>query len=196
MRPGPTKSFDPDEALEQARDLFWSRGYDGTGLSQLEAHLGIGRKSLYDTFGSKRELFLKALERYTDTVIARIVGRLEHAEGTAALNLERALERLAQYHGSGGSDGCLLGVAMAQAKPEDGELAAILRGYLQRLERAFTSALGRGIVDGEIGAHVRPRDAARNLVALTQGMALLGRVGSTAATQRSIVRAALDALRP
>ena len=36
MRPGPAKHFDPDQALERARDLFWRRGYDGTGLAELE----------------------------------------------------------------------------------------------------------------------------------------------------------------
>jgi AcrR family transcriptional regulator len=46
----------PPEALEQARDLFWRRGYDGTGVAELEAELGVGRKSLYDTFGNKRAL--------------------------------------------------------------------------------------------------------------------------------------------
>jgi AcrR family transcriptional regulator len=76
MCPGPAKSFDPDLALAQARDLFWRRGYDGTAISDLEAELGIGRKSLYDTFGGKRALFLRALEQYTETVIEKICAGL------------------------------------------------------------------------------------------------------------------------
>ena len=51
MTPGPPKSFDPDVALAEARELFWRRGFDGTAISDLESVLGIGRKSLYDTFG-------------------------------------------------------------------------------------------------------------------------------------------------
>lgn len=192
---GPPKNFDPEEALERARDLFWKRGFDGTGVSDLEGALGIGRKSLYDTFGSKRGVFLGALRKYVESVIGRICGRLESRKGTAIQNLEQALSKLGEYHGSGQSDGCLLGVAMAQASRDDKELAEILRGYLARLEKAFEGAIRRGMDEGGIRPGVRPKDAARNLVALSQGMALLGRVDLGRAAQRSIVRAALQSLR-
>ena len=43
-------------------DLFWARGYEATGLRDLLDHMGIGRQSLYDTFGDKRSLFLQAIQ--------------------------------------------------------------------------------------------------------------------------------------
>ena len=112
MRPGPAKQFDPQAALERARDLFWRRGYDGTGLTELEAALGVGRKSLYDTFGNKRALYLAALEQYGASVIEGICAGLERADTPAFDNLERVLNKLARHHGSGESLGCLLGVAL------------------------------------------------------------------------------------
>jgi TetR/AcrR family transcriptional repressor of nem operon len=195
MAPGPSKSFDPDQALLAARDTFWRLGFDGTGIADLEAELGIGRKSLYDTFGNKRELYLKALQRYADTVIQRICERLENPQASAISNLERTLERLAQHHGSGESQGCLLGVAMAQAQHEDEELAQLIRSYLKRLERALERALRQAQQDGDVRSDLSPRDSARNLVALTQGLALMGRVSEKPAMPRSVVRASLAALR-
>ena len=195
MAPGPRKSFDPDQALLAARDTFWRLGYDGTGIADLEAELGIGRKSLYDTFGNKRELYLKALQRYADTVIQRICERLENPQASAISNLERTLERLAQHHGSGESQGCLLGVAMAQAQHEDEELAQLIRSYLKRLERALERALRQAQQDGDVRSGLSPRDSARSLVALTQGLALMGRVSEQPAIPRSVVRASLAALR-
>ena len=195
MTPGPAKSFDPALALERARDVFWRRGYDGTGIRELEAALGIGRKSLYDTFGSKRALYLRALEQYTDTVIGRICAGLADARNTPLENLERVLTKLQQHHGSAESAGCLLGVAMAQADGDDAELAELLRGYLLRLERAFERTLLNAQAAGEVDAAAKPKDVARQLVALTQGMALIGRVTPTATIQRSIVRSTLHALR-
>lgn len=194
MTPGPAKSFDPDQALERARDLFWRRGYAGTAISELEAVLGIGRKSLYDTFGSKRELYLRALAQYTDTVIEAICRGLADPRNSALRNLERVLGKLQAHHGSKDSLGCLLGVAMAQTGREDAELAGLLRGYLARLEQAFERTLRSAQAEGTIRESVRPRDAARHLVALTQGMALLGRVDEGTAVPRSIVRAALQGL--
>ena len=195
MSPGPSKSFDPDEALVLARDVFWRRGYDGTAISELESVLGIGRKSLYDTFGSKRALYLRVLEQYTDTVIRKICSSLEDPRSGSFESLEQVLDRLQRHHGSPGSLGCLLGVAMAQADPEDAELGELLRGYLSRLENAFGRAIRSAQKEGTIDGAARAKDVARNLVALTQGMALMGRVADTLAAPRSIVRAALHALK-
>lgn len=195
MRPGPAKQFDPQRALERARDLFWRRGFDGTGLSELEAELGVGRKSLYDTFGNKRALYLAALEHYGESVIAAICNGLERPGASALANLERVLVKLALHHGSGKSLGCLLGVGLAQVQRDDDEFAAALRRELARLQRAFERSLRRALEEGELRESVRPRDAARQLVALVQGLALLGRISDSPAALRGAVRAALDGLR-
>ncbi|MEM6569606.1 MAG: TetR/AcrR family transcriptional regulator [Planctomycetota bacterium] len=195
MRPGPAKSFDPEEALQSARDLFWRHGYDGTGIRDLEEALGIGRKSLYDTFGSKRELYLRAIGQYAETVIGRICSRLESTDGTPLQNLERVLDRLSSHHGSDESLGCLLGVAMGQVDAADDELADAVRVPLRRLEGAFERVLRRAQDAGEVRTDARPRDVARQLVALTQGMALMGRLDDGAARPRSVARATLDLLR-
>jgi TetR/AcrR family transcriptional regulator, transcriptional repressor for nem operon len=196
VAPGPAKAFDPEEALERARDMFWRLGYDGTGIRELEEELGIGRKSLYDTFGGKRELYLKSLRQYADTILARICDRLEDERCQAIANLERVLLGLQAHHGSGESLGCLLGVAVAQIDRKDAELMEILGGHLQRIEDAFERTIRRAQAEGSIRADQGSRDLARNLVALTQGMALLGRIQASSTKTRSVVRAALLALRP
>src|SRR4029453_9814848 len=89
--PGPPKQFDRQRTLERARDLFWRRGFDGTGLAELEEELGVGRKSLYDTFGNKRALYLASLEQYGDEVIGAICEGLERPGASAFANLERVL---------------------------------------------------------------------------------------------------------
>ena len=58
------KKFNEAEALEKSLVLFWEKGYESTSLSDLTEHLGIGKGSFYDTFGSKKELFKKALDNY------------------------------------------------------------------------------------------------------------------------------------
>lgn len=58
------KEFDVDVALDRALDLFWSNGFEATSMQDLVDHLGINRGSLYDTFGSKEELYRRAFDRY------------------------------------------------------------------------------------------------------------------------------------
>lgn len=62
-----TKEFDPDAALDAAVELFWRKGHEAASMSDLVEHLGIGRASLYATFGSKHELYVRALQRYIQT---------------------------------------------------------------------------------------------------------------------------------
>jgi len=194
--PGPKKQFDPRRTLERARDLFWRRGFDGTGLSELEGELGVGRKSLYDTYGNKRALYLASLEHYEGSVIAAICEGLERPDASAFASLERVLGKLARHHGSGESLGCLLGVGLAQAQRADAEVVAALRRGLARLEEAFERTLQRALEAGELRPTVRPKDSARQLVALVQGMALLGRIADSPAVLKGAVSAALDGLRP
>jgi len=64
MAVGRPREFDPDTVLEKAMELFWEHGYDGVSISDLTDATGINRRSLYAAFGSKEELFAKAVERY------------------------------------------------------------------------------------------------------------------------------------
>src|ERR1700749_3312923 len=59
-----TKDFDENEVLKKAVCLFWDKGYNGTSMQDLVEGLGISRSSLYDTFGDKHQLYLKALQSY------------------------------------------------------------------------------------------------------------------------------------
>ena len=58
------KSFDEDAVLGRAMEAFWARGYAGTSMRDLVARMGVGRASIYATYGNKRSLFIKALKRY------------------------------------------------------------------------------------------------------------------------------------
>src|SRR3954465_6311628 len=104
----PPQSFHEEARLDQAIQLFWERGYDGTSLADLETHLGLGRQSLYNSFGDKHALFLKALERYNRTVGVTATAQLTApAAGLEAIRgfFDCGLKSLASGHGS---RGCLM----------------------------------------------------------------------------------------
>ncbi|MEJ7560740.1 MAG: helix-turn-helix domain-containing protein [Pedobacter sp.] len=58
------KEFDYEQKLDVAMNLFWAQGYHMTSLSDLENHMGINRSSIYPTYGDKRDLLIKCLDRY------------------------------------------------------------------------------------------------------------------------------------
>src|SRR5215469_9391091 len=71
------KTFNPDRALDKAMRLFWRSGYENTSLEALMKEMGIARQSLYDTFGDKRGLYMKALAHYRDQTNAEMQKMLQ-----------------------------------------------------------------------------------------------------------------------
>jgi TetR/AcrR family transcriptional regulator, transcriptional repressor for nem operon len=194
MSRGPDKQFDPEVALAKAMEVFWARGYEAASLSELLAHMGIGKKSLYDTFGNKRSLFLKALEYYTQTVTKSMRDQLV-APGSPLANLKQVLHELQQMHSLPGSTGCMLGTNIADFDTTEVEIAAILRRYLQSVEDAFCTAITRAQAVGEMSATIPSRDLAQMLLCTTQGMALIGRVLDSETLLKGTVEATIALLK-
>lgn len=193
MSRGPDKQFDPDEALGKAMQLFWANGYAATGMAELQAQMGIGRKSLYDTFGNKRQLFIKALQLYSNIVARQLIDEL-NKEGSPLGNVRRLMRTLQGMHSIPDSTGCLLGVSMAQFRTNDPEMAEILRRHIKAVEEAFYNAFKRAQDVGELDGNTNVRDLARLYMGIHQGLALIGRVQDAPAVPRSIVNAALATL--
>lgn len=59
---GRSREFDENVVLQKAMELFWKQGYEKTSLNDLVEHMGIHRRSLYDTFGDKHTLFLRTVD--------------------------------------------------------------------------------------------------------------------------------------
>ena len=59
------RAFEPDAAIDRALDVFWSKGYEATSLDDLCSATGLSRSSFYGTFGSKKNMLLKAVTRYS-----------------------------------------------------------------------------------------------------------------------------------
>src|SRR5215471_8626171 len=86
---GRPREFDTEKALDAALQVFWRKGYEGATLPDLTEAMGINRPSLYAAFGSKEELFRKALDRYAEGPAAYIRAALD--EPTARAVAERLL---------------------------------------------------------------------------------------------------------
>lgn len=78
-RPGRPKRFDPDRVIDDAVELFWKNGYRETTTRDLERGLGLSQSSIYNEFGSKRELYEAALDRYERDMHEQLVKPLVSA---------------------------------------------------------------------------------------------------------------------
>jgi TetR/AcrR family transcriptional repressor of nem operon len=143
-----TKEFDPEVALERAVELFWERGYEKTSLHDLVERMGIGRRSLYDTFGDKHTLFLTALSKYSayyEEAAKAIV--TEAADGRQAI---RQLFEMALTDGAVLHRGCMVVNTATEATIEDGRADAIVGRNLAKTRDLVHHLVERGRRDGSI----------------------------------------------
>lgn len=178
-----TKEFDPDAALQAAMELFWAKGYEATSVADLVEHLGIGRGSLYATFGDKHQLYLAALRRYQETqppvvellsqpgpVLPAIRALVERYAEEAACDTERR--------------GCMLVNAATERLPADRQVARVVEAGWDTLETALTAALIRARAQGELSPDKDPRALARFLLVVLQGIRVVGKGEASASRVR------------
>jgi TetR/AcrR family transcriptional repressor of nem operon len=189
-RTGRPRAFTAETVVDQAKDLFWSLGYERTSVQDLVEATGVQRASLYGAFGDKHGLFLQALRRYTDDGAASLAG-LEHA--SPVLPALRAVLRGAVLR-SDRERGCLLGNTIAELVPHDRDATEAARTWLAGMEAAFVEALERAGAAGELRPGVDPTAAARLLVVILHGLRLVAK--SEAHPQRLVAAAdaAIDGL--
>jgi TetR/AcrR family transcriptional repressor of nem operon len=125
------KEFDPDEVLDRAMRLFWERGYEKTSMQDLVERMGVHKRSMYDTFGDKHSLYLRALDRYVGATEVDQRAVVERAD--SARDALRALFASAIGDGSGRPSGCFLVNCAAEVALEDPEVG-------RRVGRAFAGS--------------------------------------------------------
>ncbi|WP_417432332.1 TetR/AcrR family transcriptional regulator [Kiloniella sp.] len=74
------REFDVEVALNNALQVFWTKGYEGTGITDLLEAMQIARGSLYKAFGDKKNLYLSALKQYEKNCIEPAVQLLRGKE--------------------------------------------------------------------------------------------------------------------
>jgi len=187
------KEFEPDAALSAAVDVFWDRGFDGTSLDDLMVAMRVGRQSLYDTFGDKRELYLRALDAYrasTQDALRRLFasGR-PLRECFGALLFGIANESRADHE-----RGCLLLAANLERDLDDKDIARLVKSNQAEVEALFEAALRNAQRVGELAAVKDPAALARFYVVTIQGMRSTARARSDRAALEQVANLALSML--
>ena len=190
-----TKEFDPDAALQSALELFWRRGYEATSMADLVEHLGIGRASIYATFGNKHDLYLKALDRYGETHQPPLLREL--SQPGPALPAVRAVVRRFAAEATDEERrayGCFVTNTAAELAPHDPAAARRVELGWEHLETLLQSALVRAQAQGELPAERDPRALARMLLVLLQGLRVVGKASPDPTRVRDAAEQALTLL--
>ncbi|GAA3641354.1 TetR/AcrR family transcriptional regulator [Kineosporia mesophila] len=180
------KQFDVDEALQRAMYVFWRWGYPEASIDRLTEGTGLGRGSLYSTFGDKSALFRQSLDRYAQTYHPlydqALSGPHPNPGAVVTAYLQVTLNRIADPNVP---DGCLLTMSAAQFPALDAEGQALVRTMIDTLRALLTQAfLAAGADDQEAA------ELALCTLATNQSLAVLSRTGFSSDDLATVATAA------
>ena len=186
---GRPRTFDREQALRSAMEVFRARGYDGATLEELQAAMGgIAPPSFYAAFGSKDQLFREAVELYRTTTGERILHALDAATARDAIgDLLRAAA--AQFGDADEPRGCLIVLGALNCTRANKDAHDHLRGLRQQGLEIIRGRIARGVADGDVPATAPVTEMASFYTTVLHGLAVRARDGAS----RQALMAAADA---
>ena len=145
------KEFDQDKALRNAIRLFSQQGFAATSTDELMRVMDIGRQSMYDTFGDKRALFLRALELYVTESVQSIGVELDR-NGSALSAVRNALVSFAERKDLSSSEGCMGLNAIGEFGQRDADVTRITRNAARIQRQNLMKVFARAKIQGEVDA--------------------------------------------
>lgn len=178
---GRPRTFDIDQALDRAMQIFWKHGYQDASLHELTDAMGLSKPSLYAAFGDKEALYLKGLQRYLALLIERHAARLDdEPDGRMAIDgfLRSVATMLADPELPGG---CFIinGTADCGGSTIPASVEMALRAALQGTEALVLERLERAQRDGQLPAGLAATGLAGLFGSLIAGLAVFAKSGAS-----------------
>jgi TetR/AcrR family transcriptional regulator, transcriptional repressor for nem operon len=173
------KAFDPDTVRERVADAFAAHGYRGTSLALLEEASGLGKQSLYNTFGDKQALYLASLECVGDRLASARTAMARADTGRQAIDvffaglLQQCADPDPAQHACLVTNGLLEGI-------DEPAVAAKLRERWQATQALLRVAVERGQRDGSVRRDLASDVLATAMMTVVSGWRVSSRVGAGA----------------
>jgi AcrR family transcriptional regulator len=192
---GRPRQFDVDKAIDVALEVFWRSGYEGTSLTQLTSAMGINRPALYAAFGSKQELFARAIERYYQGDAAYTAKALDEPTARQAA-IEYLHRNVDQVTGAGHPAGCFVVQSALTCGPENATVRQDLANRRRRTEQTLRDRFERAAREGDLDSRFDAGDLATYLSTLSEGLSVQAADGASAERLHRAVDIALQVAFP
>lgn len=190
-----TRVFDEKEVLDKAMDLFWRKGYNATSAQDLVDNLGISRSSLYDTFGDKHSLFVKALLQYRKDKIDPVLKGAEDIVDVEAYIRSFFGSVKDEALSDNASKGCFVVNSVVELAPVDSDIATIANAIMRDTEEALYKAIKEGQRRGVFTKRYPARSLARFVFNALNGLRVTVKFDANKKMYEDIVNVSLSALR-
>ncbi len=172
------REFDEAEALDRAMEVFWKKGYQNTSLDDLLDAMGIQRGSFYNTFGSKKETYLRAIDRYSEFMF-------DGGPFTQAAHMEPGLEGLAttidgyidSVTGDAETHGCFFAHVSKEHRGDDPVIQQAIVSGIERMRSIVMRSIEAAQHDGDLPGHVSADGMATLFMSVAWGIHVMAEAG-------------------
>ncbi len=189
------KEFDLDDIEDRAISVFWEKGYEGCSVNDLVQNLGLSRSSIYDTFGDKRQLYLRALDKYRRIGLEKMHEILRGTEDIYAV-FETFLNESYNKPGNNSENkGCFMVNTATELGFADTEFSEIVNSNKTEIENMFSHYIHQAKQSGNIRSELSDITLARVLYNTMTGLRVASRSKADSAASQDVVKATLALLR-
>lgn len=171
---GRPRKFDETEILQKVMTLFWSHGYEGTGLADIIQTTGLAKGSLYKAFGNKKSLYMQALALYEKQHIDTASQALKDNRDPMVRIKEFLSYPLKASSIAGENSGCFLCNASADRADLDQEVRMLVQRGFNKLSQALQTAISELAPKVESAQVSKQAEA---LLAIYSGIRIMSRSG-------------------
>ena len=175
------RMFDEADVVDRARRTFAESGFAGTSLDDLLEATGLARQSLYNAFGGKKELFMRAFLSDTTSAVDAVTTVMRSAEDPI-VRIRTKLVSTAIEHGAAEAPPSLFLRAAVELSGSDPEVAATVATAFDSIRADYTACIVDAQHAGEIDADADAEALGTYFCAVIEGMSTLGRAGVARAT--------------
>ncbi|MHA3701054.1 TetR/AcrR family transcriptional regulator [Jatrophihabitans sp. YIM 134969] len=187
------RTFDEADVIARARKAFAETGYAGTSLDTLLEATGLARQSLYNAFGGKKELFMRAfLSDAAEAVDA--VESIRHGSDSPITRIRSQMVKVAVEHGGAQAPPSLFTKAAVELATQDAEVASTVAASFHSISSHYAACIVEAQEAGEIDADADADSLGAFFCAVIEGMSTLGGSGVPRTMLLDIGLTSLDAI--
>ena len=172
------REFDEAQALDRAMEVFWKQGYQNTSLDDLLEAMGIQRGSFYNTFRSKKEPYIRAIERYADFMTNggpyTELAQLEPGFAALKTMFQAYLDSVT---GKTVPRGCFFAHVSKEHRGEDPDIKKAVLVGVDRMRDMIQRSVEAAQRDGDLPADASPKDIALLIMSAAWGIHVMAEAG-------------------
>ena len=186
MNAGRPREFKTEQVIEAAMQQFWRAGYEATSLQDLLEVMHLSKSSLYQTFGSKHELFLRSIDFYQQSLVDEIYKSLSNSRTSKAF-LQQLLENVIAEAASKKKKGCLLVNTVNELSHRDKTVSKAVLIAFRNVANVIRLAIEQGKKEGTIKTAVSTETLVDYIITNISGLRTMAKSGADKSRLASVV---------